>query len=199
MARVTVEDCLVNVPNRFDLVIMAAKRARQLTSGAEPTLSTDNDKFTVVALREIAENSIDLEALIMADDTPPPVVVENDPVDQETARLMAEEAQLVGVEEEEAVPANDSEDPQVDAAVADVPEPDVKAAAAKEIAAGVEVAAVEEIAADVEAAAAEEIAADAEAAADEAIAADVEVPVDEVSELDVEAATDDMSKPDFQE
>jgi len=54
MARVTVEDCLENVENRFQLVLVATKRARQLNSGAEPTVSRSNDKPTVIALREIA-------------------------------------------------------------------------------------------------------------------------------------------------
>src|SRR5882672_6486676 len=54
MARVTVEDCLKNVKNRFELVIIAAKRARQLMRGKEPKVAWDNDKCTVVALREIA-------------------------------------------------------------------------------------------------------------------------------------------------
>lgn len=54
MARVTVEDCLKNVKNRFELVIIAAKRARQLMHGKEPHVEWDNDKPTVVALREIA-------------------------------------------------------------------------------------------------------------------------------------------------
>lgn len=54
MARVTVEDCLDNVENRFQLVLVAAKRARQLTLGAEPHVTRGNDKSTVVALREIA-------------------------------------------------------------------------------------------------------------------------------------------------
>jgi DNA-directed RNA polymerase subunit omega len=54
MARVTVEDCLDNVENRFQLVLVAAKRARQLTIGAEPHVARGNDKPTVLALREIA-------------------------------------------------------------------------------------------------------------------------------------------------
>jgi len=54
MARVTVEDCLENVENRFQLVLVATKRARQLAAGAEPTVSRANDKTTVIALREIA-------------------------------------------------------------------------------------------------------------------------------------------------
>ena len=54
MARVTVEDCLDNVDNRFQLVLVAAKRARQLTTGAESCVPEENDKPTVLALREIA-------------------------------------------------------------------------------------------------------------------------------------------------
>ncbi|MFP5350485.1 MAG: DNA-directed RNA polymerase subunit omega [Gammaproteobacteria bacterium] len=54
MARVTVEDCLDNVENRFQLVLVAAKRARQLSAGAEPCVPRENDKPTVLALREIA-------------------------------------------------------------------------------------------------------------------------------------------------
>jgi DNA-directed RNA polymerase subunit omega len=59
MARVTVEDCLDNVDNRFELVMLASKRARQLaTGGEEPKVDVDNDKPTVVALREIAEGLV---------------------------------------------------------------------------------------------------------------------------------------------
>lgn len=55
MARITVEDCLDNVDNRFELVLVAAKRARQLSRGADAKLPWENDKTTVMALREIAE------------------------------------------------------------------------------------------------------------------------------------------------
>lgn len=58
MARVTVEDCLKNVDNRFDLVMLATKRARQLVNGADPLLPLENDKPTVMALREIAANLV---------------------------------------------------------------------------------------------------------------------------------------------
>ena len=58
MARLTVEDCLDNVENRFELVLIAAQRARQLAMGAEALVPEDNDKPTVLALREIAENLI---------------------------------------------------------------------------------------------------------------------------------------------
>ena len=58
MARVTVEDCVDKVPNRFDLVLLAAQRAREISGGAEITLDRDRDKNPVVALREIAEQTV---------------------------------------------------------------------------------------------------------------------------------------------
>lgn len=63
MARLTVEDCLDHVDNRFELVLVAAKRARQLSMGAEPLVELENDKPTVLALREIAENKINKSVL----------------------------------------------------------------------------------------------------------------------------------------
>ena len=58
MARVTVEDCVTKIPNRFDLVMMAAQRAREVAAGAVLTVERDNDKNPVVALREIAEETV---------------------------------------------------------------------------------------------------------------------------------------------
>src|ERR1700753_1108250 len=63
IARVTVEDCLQNEPNLFNLVLLAAKRARRLANGAEATVEWENDKPTVVALREIAAGNITVEML----------------------------------------------------------------------------------------------------------------------------------------
>ena len=63
MARITVEDCLENVENLFDLVIIASKRARRLANGAEPLVERENDKPTVIALREIAAGLINREIL----------------------------------------------------------------------------------------------------------------------------------------
>ncbi len=60
MARVTVEDCVLKVPNRFDLVMLAAQRSREIASGAQLTVDRDRDKNPVVALREIAEETTDL-------------------------------------------------------------------------------------------------------------------------------------------
>ena len=63
MARVTVEDCVVKIPNRFELVLLAAQRAREITSGAPLSLDRDDDKNPVVALREIADETIQLDHL----------------------------------------------------------------------------------------------------------------------------------------
>jgi DNA-directed RNA polymerase subunit omega len=63
MARVTVEDCVEKVPNRFSLVLMAAHRARAISTGAPLTVDRDNDKNPVVALREIADEAVDPEGL----------------------------------------------------------------------------------------------------------------------------------------
>jgi len=67
MARVTVEDCLDNVENRFDLVMVATRRARQLTNGKEALVDIENDKPTVVALREIAEGLISTKIMDKVD------------------------------------------------------------------------------------------------------------------------------------
>jgi DNA-directed RNA polymerase subunit omega len=93
MARVTVEDCLPNVENLFQLVLLAAARARRLANGAEPTVPVDNDKVTVIALREIAEGNITPEMLI----EPEPVIepVTND-IDAQLENFRAPQFGLVG-------------------------------------------------------------------------------------------------------
>ncbi len=63
MARVTVEDCILNIPNRFELVAIAAQRAKQISSGMPLTVARDNDKDAVVSLREVADKTVDLDAL----------------------------------------------------------------------------------------------------------------------------------------
>lgn len=63
MARVTVEDCVMKVPNRFELVLVAGQRARDISAGAKLTVERDNDKNPVVALREIADDTVPLENL----------------------------------------------------------------------------------------------------------------------------------------
>ena len=61
MARITIEDCLENIENRFELVLTATKRARQIANGSEPLVPEENDKPTVIALREIADGLLDKE------------------------------------------------------------------------------------------------------------------------------------------
>lgn len=63
MARVTVEDCVGNIGNRFDMVLSAARRARQIYAGDEPMVERENDKPTVIALREIAEGHVTKDVL----------------------------------------------------------------------------------------------------------------------------------------
>jgi DNA-directed RNA polymerase subunit omega len=63
MARVTVEDCVLKVPNRFELVLVAAQRAREITAGAALSVERDDDKNPVVALREIADDTVPLDRL----------------------------------------------------------------------------------------------------------------------------------------
>lgn len=63
MARVTVEDCVLKIPNRFELVLVAAQRAREISAGGRLTVDRDNDKNPVVALREVAEETVDIPTL----------------------------------------------------------------------------------------------------------------------------------------
>jgi len=93
MARVTVEDCLDKVDNRFQLVLVATKRARQLAKGAEPFVEWENDKPTVVALREIAEDYIT------------PAILDEKPEEAEAAEMEAGEA-LSAVDEQIEAAAN---------------------------------------------------------------------------------------------
>ena len=83
MARITVEDCLAHVDNRFQLVLVASKRARQLAMGTEPLVPWENDKATVVALREIAAEKIGRsileETVVVEEPVPvPPAVIVNE-------------------------------------------------------------------------------------------------------------------------
>jgi DNA-directed RNA polymerase subunit omega len=118
MARITVEDCLERVDNRFHLVRVASKRARQLMNGKEPTIEWDNDKATVVALREIAAGNITEEML----DEKPVITEEKDiftqnEINEETGILLDTENSVVNdsvmPEEEIAIKASEvSEDDQ---------------------------------------------------------------------------------------
>jgi len=92
MARVTVEDCVLKVPNRFELVMMAAQRARSVASGAPLSIDRDNDKNPVVALREIAEETISLETLRNELIRGHQKLAEPDEPEEEIVELMAGEA-----------------------------------------------------------------------------------------------------------
>jgi DNA-directed RNA polymerase subunit omega len=63
MARITIEDCLDRIPNRFELTLAATNRARQITSGSTPLVEADRDKPTVIALREVASGKVGIEML----------------------------------------------------------------------------------------------------------------------------------------
>ncbi|MFK7888289.1 MAG: DNA-directed RNA polymerase subunit omega [Gammaproteobacteria bacterium] len=81
MARITVEDCLGNIDNLFELVLVSAKRARRLANGAEAMVPWENDKPTVVALREVAEGLVGKEILEESEDTfEPEVTIDADAV-----------------------------------------------------------------------------------------------------------------------
>jgi DNA-directed RNA polymerase subunit omega len=71
MARITIEDCLARIPNRFELTLAATNRARQITSGATPLVDADRDKPTVIALREMAAGKIGIEMLMKSVPTLP--------------------------------------------------------------------------------------------------------------------------------
>jgi DNA-directed RNA polymerase subunit omega len=109
MARITVEDCLENVDNRFELVMVSSKRSRQLqTGGKDPLVAVDNDKPTVLALREIAEGLIDASILIAK----PPSVELEELADEaaEAVEKVAEAAAEAEAEAEKTVEAAATEE-----------------------------------------------------------------------------------------
>ena len=107
MARVTVEDCLDNVDNRFQLVLVATKRARQLATGVEPFVPWENDKSTIVALREIADGLITPAIL------DEPVRTELDELEEFVSGEIAAAEETGG--EEAPAPADEARPPQEDA------------------------------------------------------------------------------------
>lgn len=126
MARVTVEDCIVKVPNRFDLVLLAAQRARNISRGEEPTLERDDDKNPVIALREIADETIELaplEADLIKSLQRAP---EPEPAEEEVLDLIATDENIFGVMDvnEEQLPEASAEDLSAD---------DIEAAIAAEL------------------------------------------------------------------
>jgi DNA-directed RNA polymerase subunit omega len=119
MARVTVEDCVEKVPNRFELVMLAAQRSRDISAGAEITVERDNDKNPVVALREIADETVDHEKLTDALIRSLQKVAEIDePEEEEPMEMMA--AALSSIQEGDELPSgmsirsSDSDDDDAD-------------------------------------------------------------------------------------
>lgn len=136
MARVTVEDCVLKVPNRFELVLLASQRAREIGAGASMLVERDNDKNPVIALREIADTDMSLEALgeSLVKNHQKVIEVEEDEEDiidvmegeSEWAHVAADtverEADDAGMGEETADAVEDADDADVgaDVSVADV-------------------------------------------------------------------------------
>lgn len=104
MARITVEDCLDKIDNRFDMTLIAAERARQIAMGGEPMVPVDNDKPTVIALREIAEGLINRDILeqIKAAAAAADEVTEEDGEKNEEENSASADAETVAVAEDEA-------------------------------------------------------------------------------------------------
>jgi DNA-directed RNA polymerase subunit omega len=127
MARVTVEDCVLRVPNRFELVLHAAQRARNIARGEELTLERDNDKNPVVALREIADATVDLENLqadlIKSLQRAP----EPEPAEEEVLDLIATDENIFGVMDVNEEPIGEG------AGLEDLSADDIEAAIAAEL------------------------------------------------------------------
>ena len=99
MARITVEDCIDKFPSRFELVLVASNRARKLHSGEDPTVEIDNDKNTVIALREIAEETLTVENL------------KNDLIEEYQTTIFSEDEDINELEDN-----SDENEPKVDEA-----------------------------------------------------------------------------------
>jgi DNA-directed RNA polymerase subunit omega len=97
MARVTVEDCVDKIPNRFDLVMLAAQRAREISAGAPLAIERDNDKNPVVALREIADSVVDLDKLGQALITGLQKQSAVEEPEEDMMELLAADSQVAGV------------------------------------------------------------------------------------------------------
>ena len=95
MARVTVEDCILKIPNRFELVVLAAQRARDVAAGAPLSVDRDNDKDPVVALREIADETVDLGVLRNSLVKGLQKTVESDEPEEEIVDFLASEQELL--------------------------------------------------------------------------------------------------------
>lgn len=127
MARVTVEDCLLVVPNKFELVLLASKRAKDIDRGAVPSVSKDNDKATIIALREIAGQTISVDALreltkeSIGDSEPAPEAEPQEEIVDEISYNVADET----AEDSEEYNDNDEYQDGVEEAIEEVSEEDI--------------------------------------------------------------------------
>jgi DNA-directed RNA polymerase subunit omega len=130
MARVTVEDCILKIPNRFELVLLAAQRARNIGRGEELTVDRDDDKNPVVALREIAEETVELPALegdlVKSLQRAP----EPEPAEEEVLDLIATDENIFGVMDVNEEPAGEGQN------LEDLSAEDIEAAIAAELGGG---------------------------------------------------------------
>lgn len=110
MARVTVEDCVEKIPNRFDLVMLAAQRAREILAGAQLTIERDNDKNPVVALREIADETVNLDNLANNLVTGLQRHIENDEPEEDGAGFGAGAGDLLAEMQQAQISQDEAED-----------------------------------------------------------------------------------------
>ena len=116
MARITVEDCLDKVDNRFELVMVSSKRARQIQPGGkDPMVSIDKDKPTVIALREIAEGHVNADILV----TKPRVEIDESAMEAEVTALAEAEAAINEGAAEIVIPDSSQENNETDSVVED--------------------------------------------------------------------------------
>lgn len=114
MARVTVEDCLKNVKNRFELVILASKRARQLMRGKTPKVDIDNDKATVIALREIAAGYTEFDNKPEIEEIETPMLTITEEIDEVIVEDAAEDTAEETTEETTEVVITEEKQPSDD-------------------------------------------------------------------------------------
>lgn len=126
MARVTVEDCILQVPNRFELVLYAAQRARNIARGEQPEVDRDNDKNPVVALREIAEEKVELPSLEADLIKSLQRVAEAEPAEEEVMDIVATDENIFGI-------MDVNEEPLPEAATEELSADDIEAAIAAEL------------------------------------------------------------------
>ena len=126
MARVTVEDCIDKVPNRFELVLYAAQRARNIARGEQPEVERDNDKNPVVALREIAEERVELPNLEADLVKSLQRVAEAEPAEEEVMDIVATDENIFGI-------MDVNEEPLPEAASEELSADDIEAAIAAEL------------------------------------------------------------------